>query len=362
MIRVSEMVLPGHPDKFCDQIADAVVEQCYAVDANAYCQVEVACWGDEIWLTGGIATRPPLEQTLKEVVHEVGRRIGYVAGNAVDVERYTVRDSVCQLRRDPRQWTHHVNDQCIAVGWAGYDERVAWLPPEHYLAHAFREALTKSFASGQLMGQGPDGKLIVQLRESSDAWVVEQVLVTVQHLDGTPLTDICGAVWSELAACYRQLQQGDRRWSAAWDEVEVLVNPNGPLINGGSDGDNGQTGRKLAMEYYGPRVPIGGGALCGKDLTHIDRAAAYALRQAAIHALENGAAECKLTGVWAPNRAEPLELIWEMDGYGPRLPAAWFAHGAMQSRWDQSVVGQDLARGRHFFDRTLPWNSASHEH
>ena len=54
MIRFSEMVLPGHPDKFCDQVADAIVAECYRADPEAYCQVEVSCWGDEIWLTGGI--------------------------------------------------------------------------------------------------------------------------------------------------------------------------------------------------------------------------------------------------------------------------------------------------------------------
>ena len=66
------------------------------------------------------------------------------------------------------------------------------------------------------------------------------------------------------------------------EEIDVLVNPNGPLLNGGSQGDNGQTGRKLVMVYYGPRVPIGGGALSGKDLSHIDRAAASSARQAAL--------------------------------------------------------------------------------
>ena len=174
MIRVSEMVLPGHPDKFCDQIADAVVEQCYAVDREAYCQVEVACWGDEIWLTGGIVTRHPLKRTPEQVVRKVGRELGYVVGNAINVARYQVRDSVCQRREDPRTWTQHVNDQSIAIGWAGYDEQVAWLPPEHYLAHAFREALTASFAAGRLRFQGPDGKLLVRLREASDVLKISE--------------------------------------------------------------------------------------------------------------------------------------------------------------------------------------------
>ena len=137
-----------------------------------------------------------------------------------------------------------------------------------------------------------------------------------------------------------------------------LLNPNGPIVEGGSDGDNGQTGRKLAVDYYGPRVPIGGGALSGKDLSHIDRAAAYALRQAAIHAVRGGAKECQLTGVWAPNVGVPLDVIWQLDGRGPRLPDEWFAHGAIMERTDVRAVDRHLGRGRHFFDLALPWNEA----
>jgi len=119
MIRVAEMVLPGHPDKFCDQIADAIVQRCYRADPAAYCQVEVSCWSDEIWLTGGVVTQRPLGVSLQRIVRDVGRKIGYVKGNAVNVDRYRVYNSVCQLGRDPREWTRHVNDQKISVGLAG---------------------------------------------------------------------------------------------------------------------------------------------------------------------------------------------------------------------------------------------------
>lgn len=356
MIRVSEMVLPGHPDKLCDQVADAVVQHCYRVDPAAYCQVEVSCWGDEIWLTGGLATRRPLGVSLKRLVREVGRAIGYVEGNAIDVYRYRIHNSVNQCRGDPREWSRHVNDQNISVGWAGYDAKVGWLPPEHYLAHCFREALTRSFTGGRLERQGPDGKLVVRLRESTDTWVLEHVLVTVQHLDESSIFDVSGQVAAELHDCYQALQRADRRWAARWEDVELLVNPNGPLVNGGSDGDNGQTGRKLAVDFYGPRVPIGGGALSGKDLSHIDRAAAYSLRKAAVDAVRGGAGECLVTGVWAPNVGTPLDVIWRMENRGPRKENDWFDHERLVTRLDPATVNRDLARGRHFFDGSLEWN------
>jgi S-adenosylmethionine synthetase len=79
-----------------------------------------------------------------------------------------------------------------------------------------------------------------------------------------------------------------------FENIELLINPNGPLIQAGGDGDNGQTGRKLVADYYGPRMSIGGGALAGKHWTHIDRIGARAAREAAVAEVKSGAEECLL--------------------------------------------------------------------
>ena len=139
----------------------------------------------------------------------------------------------------------------------------------------------------------------------------------------------------------------------------MLVNPNGPLLNGGSLGDNGQTGRKLVVDYYGPRVPIGGGALSGKDLSHIDRAAAYAARHAALHAVWSGARECRVTLAYAPNSDLPLDLTYEMDGRGARCESSWFAHPAVRERYTGKASVSSLGTGRHFSDLQQPWNQSS---
>lgn len=152
------------------------------------------------------------------------------------------------------------------------------------------------------------------------------------------------------------LQEADRRWVANWKDVSLLLSPNGVLVDGGSHGDNGQTGRKLAVDYYGPRVPIGGGALSGKDLSHIDRAAAYALRQAAVEAVAGGASRCLVMAAWAPNVGEPLDVVWQLEGCGPRRQDAWFAHRAMVERAPATRVDRHLGRGRHFVDLGLEWN------
>ena len=332
MIRLSEMVLPGHPDRFCDLVADAIVDECYRADPRAYCQVEMSVWCDQAYLTGGIVTRRPLRRSLADILQATGREIGYVAPNAIVADRYQVHDAVCQRREDPRTWTDHVNDQCIVVGWAGYDAKVDWLPPEHYLASVLRQALTDSYRHGRLQGQGPDGKLLVRVRENPDDWRVEHLLVTLQQLPGIELVDLTALVVADLQDAYATLRAKDPRWTARFEDIELLINPNGPLLNGGSDGDNGQTGRKLVMDFYGPRVPIGGGALSGKDFAHIDRAGARAAREAALRAVRTGARECRVTVAYAPNVDEPLDVVWEMMGRGERMASVWFSHSAVGQR------------------------------
>ena len=142
----------------------------------------------------------------------------------------------------------------------------------------------------------------------------------------------------------------------SFDDIELLINPNGVLLNGGSDGDNGQTGRKLVVDYYGPRVPIGGGALSGKDLSHIDRAGAYAARHAALQAVQTGARACRVTVAYAPNRDVPLDVVYEMDERAERLPQEWFAHSAVRDRYRGGAFVAGLGARGHFGDTALPWN------
>lgn len=207
------------------------------------------------------------------------------------------------------------------------------------------------------MGQGPDGKLLVRMREEGTEWILEHVLVTIQQLESTLFADLCAWLEADLHEAYLGIQAGDRRWARAWEEVELLINPNGPLVNGGPEGDNGQTGRKLVMDYYGPRVPIGGGALSGKDLTHVDRAGAYAARQAAVTAAATGASECLVRVAYAPNLDEPLDVAYEMAGSGIRLPNEWFSHRRIRERLDCASFDASHGAGKHFFGSS-PWNLA----
>jgi S-adenosylmethionine synthetase len=375
MIRHSEAVLAGHPDKFCDQIADRIVEAAYRIDPEAYAQIEAAAWSDRIFLNGSIVTRRPFDLDLKALVAEVGIEVGYCrdalrydpadgGGNHIDAGQYQLSDTICRIEGDPTEWTRHVNDQAIVIGWAGYDGKVRHLPPEHFLAHSLREALDASFLpGGHLEKQGPDGKLLVRLRENVDrrdcrrnTWEIEQILVTVQQRPEAAFGELCERVALVVEEAYESMADADSRWRADWRDIELLVNPNGPLLNGGSNGDNGQTGRKLVMDYYGPRVPLGGGALSGKDLSHIDRAGAYAARSACIDAVAAGAETTEVLVAYAPGRSHPLDVRWTLQGGGgfDRNPER-FRHAAARKTAGTASL-RELARGGHFFSTLSPWN------
>jgi S-adenosylmethionine synthetase len=368
MIRTSEAVLRGHPDKFCDQIADRILYHAYALDPDAYGQIEVAVWSDQVFLTGATVTRTPFESVFADVVRTVGQEVGYTPGNSIDANRYQVHDHVCRQVRDPREWTGHINDQAIVIGWAGYDSATRFLAPEHFLVHALRETLDAACAyAGPLAGHGPDGKIVVKIDECPAqrgrlaVWQIATVLVTLQQKPGLGFIDFQRAVVAVLADALRALAIADPRWRFDLDRTRLLVNPNGPFIDGGSNSDNGQTGRKLVMDYYGPRVPLGGGALSGKDLTHIDRAGALAARRACVEAVENGAKEAQVRLSYAPGIAKPLDVCWSFpDGGRPPATADFsFPQLLAATRGHWRCLHQS-GRGAHFSDPLLPWNSPRH--
>lgn len=144
MRRYSEVVLNGHPDKFCDLVADRLIAEVCAIEPEAYAQVEVAVWSDVIFPSGCVATRASLDVPVQEVIRRAGRSIGYTPDNHIHVEQYQVLNHLCFIRQAPRHWTQHVNDQSIVNGFGGYDALTHYLLPEHYACWSFRSALINS--------------------------------------------------------------------------------------------------------------------------------------------------------------------------------------------------------------------------
>lgn len=345
MIHCAEAVLPGHPDKFCDRIADAIVAEALAADPCAFAQIEVGIWSDEAWLSGNIVTRQPLKRSPSEILLQTGLSIGLTSANRVDAARYRVTDTVCRNIDDPTEGRDICDDQSIVIGYAGYDQLTRYLPPEHFLVHMLAEYLWKQCQDGALKGCGPDGKVLISMREEGRDWILETVLVTLQQPLGYAMIDLTRSLHLCLKDTYSKLKQADSRWRLDWKDVNVLVNPNGPHLRGGSDGDNGQTGRKLVMDYYGPRVCLGGGALAGKHPAHIDRLAAKAARHAAVYAVQTGAKECTIRLAYAPNHDVPLQEVWELVDAGACQAKGYFNFDRMLSRMQPGLPERDRGAG-----------------
>ena len=208
MKRYSEVVLNGHPDKFCDLIADRIIRHAYKSDNEAYAQIEVAVWSDQLFLTGAVVTKQKLEYDLREIIIQIGEEIGYTKDNHIDVTQYKIHNHICWFTDKPQEWTHFVNDQSIVIGYAGYNEKTNFLPPEHFAAWYFRENIIKDLKDGSLKDQGPDGKILIVIDENENEWRIKKFLLTLQQKENYAYTDFtfdCSKLLHKIKAKTEQL-------------------------------------------------------------------------------------------------------------------------------------------------------------
>jgi S-adenosylmethionine synthetase len=355
MKHFAEAVLNGHPDKFCDLLTDRIIRELYRKEPGAYAQLEASVWSNKIFLTGAWVTENPANIKIRDLVVELGEQIGYTIKNCVKAKEYVIIDEICKLTGNPRKWTGFSGDQCIITGYAGYDAKTRFLPPEQYLVMYLRESLMRSMMDGLLEEQGPDGKVMVTMLEEPDGWKPQTILVTIQQQESLSFYELTNRVEQVLQEAWKTLRQQDHRWSCRWDEIQVIINPNGPLVNGGSAADNGQTGRKLVMDYYGPRLAIGGGALYGKDLYHIDRLGAFQARRFAKKLVRDGAKEALVRICYAPGMKDPLMIDLKTDRR-PQLDARdYFRFDNMRERVIESDLEYGLLELGTFYNDTLSW-------
>ena len=278
--RTAESVSPGHPDKMCDQISDAILDAYLARDPAARVAVE-ACGGHgAVFLTGEVTSSATVD-----VVTIVKR----IAGD-VNVTQHIAKQSP-EIAAGVD--TGGAGDQGIMVGYA-CNETPQLLPLEVVLARELNQ---------YLYGIWPyDGKTQVTLRGS----VIESVVASFQNTSHDQL-EVAVTEWlKDIHERYSALHAGD---------VRLHVNPAGDWHQGGFDADAGLTGRKLVVDNYGPRIPIGGGCFSGKDGTKVDRSAAYIARRIAVDYLQQrDAREVYCYLAYAIGYDQPLEAIVVVDG------------------------------------------------
>lgn len=334
-----ESVTSGHPDKVCDQISDAILDECLRQDPMSRVAVETFGSHGHLVIGGEITTKAYVDY--EKVARKLYKKIGY--GNNLKVEVYIVTQSP-----DIAQGvdTGGAGDQGIMYGFAT-NETPEYLPKGVVLVHKLAKKLQEAREKREIKWLKPDGKTQLTFENGK----ITKVLVSTQHKKGIHHEDLEAEVTKKIIRPVIGNLKG----------VEVLVNPTGVFEFGGFDADTGLTGRKIMVDTYGGLICHGGGAFSGKDLTKVDRSAAYMARFAAKNIVANGyAKDCLVSVAYAIGHVEPL-MVHAIDEKGRSLASLVRRHFdfrplAIIERLDlrQPWYLETAAYG-HFGKKGLPW-------
>lgn len=287
--RTAESVSPKHPDKICDRISDALLDAYLAGDPNSRVGIDVAGGHGTVFVTGEV-TSLTKRVNVKKIVKNI-------AGDVEVIVNLAKQSPEIAQGVD----TGGAGDQGIMVGYAT-NATEALLPLEVVLARELNQYLYEKWPY--------DGKTQVTLHDN----VIVSVVASFQN---APQKELERAVitWLETQTLAEYANGGGIAGHKPKSQVELHVNPAGDWHQGGFDADAGLTGRKLIVDNYGPRIPIGGGAFSGKDPSKVDRSAAYAARKIAIDYLRRFQAhEVYIYLAYAIGYNQPLEATAVVDG------------------------------------------------
>ena len=371
----SESVTEGHPDKICDQIADAVLDELLRQDENSRVACEVTASTGLVHIMGEITTEGYVD--LQKIVRDVVRDIGYTrAKYGFDADTCAVISNIDEQSPDIAMGVDHAletreagesstgaGDQGMMFGFA-CDETPERMPLPISLAHGLSRRLAQVRKEGVLPWLRPDGKCQVTVVYEDGAPVaVDTVVLSAQHDESVERTQLEKSL---LDAVIREAVPA-RLWTP---RTKVYINPTGRFVLGGPAADTGLTGRKIIVDTYGGYARHGGGAFSGKDPSKVDRSACYAARYVAKHLVAEGLARrAEVALAYAIGVAKPVSIQVNTFGTGVRTDEQ-LSHEVME-RFDLSPDGiirmldlrrpiyrQTAAYG-HFGrpDLDLPWQA-----
>ena len=321
----SESVTEGHPDKICDQISDAILDNLIAQDPGSRVAVETLVTTGLVHVAGEITTEGYAE--IPDIVRSKLLEIGYNSsdigfdgtscGVSVSIGRQSADialgvDSSFEVNAGSAEDNYDsqgAGDQGIMFGFA-CNETKDLMPLPIKIAHSLSEQLAKIRHHGTIDFLRPDGKTQVTVGYEGDKPVsVQTVVVSTQHNPGVSQADISSAVEAFVIAPVLESFGFNSK------ESKLLINPTGNFVIGGPQGDAGLTGRKIIIDTYGGYSRHGGGAFSGKDPSKVDRSAAYALRWVAKNLVAAGfATKAEVQVAYAIGVARPVGLYVECFG------------------------------------------------
>ena len=369
-LATAESVRAGHPDKFCDQVADAILDAHLRQDPNARVAVEVFATADKIVVGGEITSKATV--SYDKIVASVINRIGYTMSDLCENPRGLLELEVCLHEQSPDisaavgKIELGAGDQGIMVGYAT-NETEEYLPLPVVLAHRICRQLDELKPTAPWLGA--DGKTQVTVAYENDVPVtVTAVVVSLQHDAGIDHKSIRRFIGKEVLGKVlpRELLKED---------TSILINPSGKFVLGGPAADTGLTGRKLAVDQYGSVAHIGGGALSGKDPTKVDRSGAYAARWVTKNIVAAGMAKrCEVQIAYAIGKSEPVSVT--VDTFGTGVISDSRIEAAVKAVFDLTPAGiiRDLKLNRPIYSRLacyghfgrteleLPWEEANRKY
>jgi S-adenosylmethionine synthetase len=321
----SESVTEGHPDKMCDQISDALLDAFLAGDKNSRCAIESLSAGNMIHVAGEVTSSATVD--VEKVVRDLVRSIGYTdVSIGIDADGFDWHLSLGQQSADIAHGvdtalearsggsvdpydTLGAGDQGIMFGFAT-TETDSYMPMPLWLAHRLAQQLSIARKSAAVPYLRPDGKTQVTIGFDDGKPVeLNTVVISTQHDPGIDHEQIEADLKEHVINPVLELVDLDT------SSTRYLINPSGPFVTGGPDGDAGLTGRKIIVDTYGGASRHGGGAFSGKDPTKVDRSAAYALRWVAKNVVAAGLADkAEIQVSYAIGTAHPVSIFVETFG------------------------------------------------
>ena len=322
----SESVTEGHPDKICDQISDAILNEILTNDPYARVACETTCTTGMVQVMGEISTACYVD--IPKVVRDTIRAIGYDrAKYGFDCDTCAVLTAIDEQSADialgvdnSLERKEGASDADLAIGAGdqgmmfGYacDETPELMPLPISLAHKLAKRLTEVRKNGMFDYLRPDGKSQVTIEYDEDNLPVrvDTVVLSTQHSPDVSLQQIRKDMIEQVIKPVIPSPLLD-------ENTKYFINPTGRFVIGGPQGDSGLTGRKIIVDTYGGIGRHGGGAFSGKDPTKVDRSAAYAARWVAKNIVAAGLAKrCEIQLAYAIGVAEPVSVMVETFGTG----------------------------------------------
>jgi len=318
-IFTSESVSEGHPDKVCDQISDAIVDEYMKRDPFSRVAVEALATTNRVVIAGEVRssnglTNNEIEDVTRKVIKDIGyEQAGFHWANAnIEILVHGQSADIAQGVDEGDTKEEGAGDQGIMFGFA-CNETEEYMPATIYYSSKLLKVLADARHRGEASGLEPDSKSQVTIKYENGVPVkTTAVLISTQHKSGLSQGDV-----KEIIRPYinKVIPEG---WMC--DESGFLVNPTGSFVIGGPDGDAGLTGRKIIVDTYGGAAPHGGGAFSGKDCTKVDRSAAYMARYLAKNVVAAGISDrCTIQIAYAIGVSYPLSFYLDLHAINPKV-------------------------------------------